>query len=130
MQNIGYTNRNAFKGYGTLTIFLYLYFIKMFIAILMAIILQCNKNLDNNNRFKQIFWFMRKNLFFNHILGFSLEAYFEFYLIGHMNYQTINFSTNGEILGALETVFALFMMLVFLKILSIFIPFISGLLLF
>jgi len=89
MQNIGYTNRNAFKGYGTLTIFLYLYFIKMFIAILMAIILQCNKNLDNNNRFKQIFWFMRKNLFFNHILGFSLEAYFEFYITGVLNLKSL-----------------------------------------
>ena len=52
-----------------------------------------------------------------------MEAYFEFYLIGHMNYQTINFSTNGEILGALETVFALFMILVVLKSLSIFIIF-------
>ncbi len=64
-----------------------------------------------------------KGLYFNQIIRISMEAYFEFYLIGHMNYQTINFSFNGEILGALETVFALFMILVVLKSLSIFIIF-------
>jgi len=52
-----------------------------------------------------------------------MESYFEFYLVGHMNYQSINFSFIGEILGALETVFVLFMILVVLKILSIFIIF-------
>ena len=60
-----------------------------------------------------------KGLYFNQIIRISMEAYFEFYLIGHMNYNTINFLFNGEILGALETVLILFMILVFLKILSI-----------
>ena len=42
MQNIGYTYRNAFQGLNTLTIVIYLYFLKMFIAIVMAIFLLCN----------------------------------------------------------------------------------------
>jgi len=52
-----------------------------------------------------------------------MEAYFEFFLIGHMNYQTARFTLNGEKLGVLETFFVLFMILVVLKSLSILILF-------
>ena len=46
-----------------------------------------------------------KNLFFNHILGLSLEAYMEFYINGLMNLQTADYSTNGEWIGMLLSYF-------------------------
>ena len=67
--------------------------------------------------------FLTKGLFFNQIIRISMEAYFEFYLIGYMNYQTLSFSFIGEKLGAIETGFVLFMILIVLKSLSIFILF-------
>jgi hypothetical protein len=52
-----------------------------------------------------------------------MEAYYEFFLLGYMNYQTAKFSYNGEILAVLETSFVLFMILVVLTSLSIIILF-------
>ena len=50
-----------------------------------------------------------------------MEAYFEFFLFGQMNYKTAKFTYNGEKLGVIESIFVLFMILVVLKILSIYI---------
>ncbi len=52
-----------------------------------------------------------------------MEAYFEFFLIGFMNFQTAKLTTNGEVLGILEAFFALFMILIVLNSLSIYILF-------
>jgi len=34
-----------------------------------------------------------------------MEAYYEFYLVGYMNYKTAEFSYIGEKLGSIESLF-------------------------
>ena len=64
---------------------------------------------------------MRKNLFFNHIFGLSLEAYFEFYIVGTLNMQSLQLNLNGEILGALLAIFCLFLIHVVLTCMSLYV---------
>jgi len=121
MIDIGYTDRNAFSGLKILTLVLLLYLLRVLLSLLTGI---CGACLSwKNKKFNKMHSFLTKGLFFNQIIRISMEAYFEFYLIGYMNYQTLNFSFIGEKLGAIETGFVLFMILIVLKSLSIFILF-------
>ncbi len=84
MIDLGYNNRNAFSGLKTLTFVLLLYFARVFLALIAKFLVSCigckNKNI------KMIYKFLVKGLFFNQIIRISMEAYFEFFLIGYMNY--------------------------------------------
>ena len=64
---------------------------------------------------------MRKDLFFNHIFGLSLEAYFEFYITGILNIESLELNSNGEVLGALIAIFCLFLIHVVLPCISLYI---------
>ena len=64
---------------------------------------------------------MRKDLFFNHIFGLSLEAYFELYITGILNIESLELNSNGEVLGALIGIFCLFLILVILPNISLYI---------
>lgn len=121
MIDIGYDDRNAFSGLKTLTFVLFLFFTRVVLSLAVSFIIVC-MGVDNKVMLK-IHSFLVKGLFFNQIIRIGMEAYYEFFLIGYMNYKTAEFTYNGEVLGVLETIFVLTMILVILPILSIFITF-------
>ena len=51
---------------------------------------------------------MFKGIFFNSIISITMEGLFEFIVYGFLNLYTINFSTNGEVLGFIIAAFCLF----------------------
>ena len=60
-------------------------------------------------------------MYFNYIIRLSLEAYFEFYIGGVLNFHSASKNTNGEVLGILLAFFCLADILVILPILSLYI---------
>ena len=81
MQNIGYSNRNAFQGLGPLTFFIYFYFLRLICAILIKI----SSFIYSNQYLNKFYKFIRRELFFNSVIGLSIEAYMEFYINSTMN---------------------------------------------
>ena len=121
MVDIGYNDRNAFSGLKVLTLVLFLYFSRIFFSLCTGFLVAC---LSWKNKYlNALHSLLVKGLYFNQIIRISMEAYFEFFLVGFMNYQSAKFTLNGEILGVLETIFVLFMILIVLKVLSIYILF-------
>ncbi len=84
MNDIGYNNRNAFSALKTLTFVLFLYFSRVFLSLCTGLFIYCIGL--NNKKLKQLHQFLIKGIFFNQIIRISMEAYFEFFLIGYMNY--------------------------------------------
>ena len=121
MIDLGYDNRNAFSGMKTLTFVLLLYFTRVFLSLCTGFFVACLK--CKNKYLKRVHYFLIERIFFNQIIRISMEAYYEFFLIGYMNYQTAEFTFNGEKLGVIQTIFCLFMILIVLTSLSIFILF-------
>jgi hypothetical protein len=80
---------------------------------------------DKKSKFgKRVLWIyliVSKDIFFNQILGLSLEAYIEFYINSLLNIQTADFSTNGEWLGISLSYFTAIIIHGVLPILSLFI---------
>ena len=84
MIDIGLDKRNAFLGLKTLTIVLFLYFLRVFLSLCTGF---CVAYLRWKHKYlKKVHFLLVKGLYFNQILRISMEAYFEFFLIGHMNY--------------------------------------------
>ena len=119
MKDLGYEDRNAFTGLKTLTFVLFLYFTRVFFSLFIGFIIGC-VGFDNPILLK-MHSFLVKGLFFNQIIRVSMEAYFEFFLIGLMNLQSAEYSLSGEVLGALQTFFVLQMIFITLPFLSIFV---------
>ena len=89
MTDIGYDNRNAFSGLKILSQVLILYFTRVFLSMLTGL---CGAFFSwKYKQFNKLHSFLIKGLYFNQIIRISMEAYFEFYLIGYMNYQTMSF---------------------------------------
>ena len=121
MIDIGYDNRNAFSGLKLITLVLFLFFARIFLSLCTGFFVAYKG--WKNKYLNKAHCYIVKGLYFNQIIRVSMEAYFEFFLIGHMNYQTANLTLSGEILGVLETVFVLFMIFIVLTCLSVFIIF-------
>ena len=84
MIDIGYTDRNTSSGLKILTLVLLLYLLRVFLSLFTGM---CGTCLSwKNKKFNKMHTFLTKGLFFNQIIRISMEAYFEFYLIGYMNY--------------------------------------------
>ena len=121
MVEIGYDDRNAFSGLKLLTLALFLFFTRIFLSLITGFFV-AYKGWKNKYLNKAHFYLV-KGLYFNQIIRISMEAYYEFFLVGYMNYQTLKFNFIGEKLGALETFFVLFMILIVLTSLSVLILF-------
>jgi hypothetical protein len=99
MINVGYDNRNAFSGLKMLSLVLFLYFMRLFLSLCTGFFVVCI-----SWKYKYInkaHYYLAKGIYFNQILRISMEAYFEFYLIGFMNFKNILITYNGEKLGVL-----------------------------
>ena len=84
MIDIGYDNRNAFSGLKILSIVLLLYFLRVFLSLLTGIFVV---SLSWKNKYLiKAHSLLVEGIYFNQIIRISMEAYFEFFLIGHMNY--------------------------------------------
>ena len=57
-----------------------------------------------------------KGLFFNIILSMSMEGFLEFVIYSFLNFYSINFSLNGEVLGVMISSFCIFLAAFFLPI--------------
>ena len=55
---------------------------------------------------KKYYLIVSEEIFFNQILGLSLDVYMELYINSLMNIQTADFSTNGEWMGISISYFA------------------------
>jgi hypothetical protein len=84
MIELGYDNRNAFYGMKTLTIVLFLYFTRVFLSLSTGILVKYIK--FKINYLKRAHCFLVDGIYFNQIIRISMEAYFEFFLIGYMNF--------------------------------------------
>ena len=99
MQNLGYGQRNSFKGLGTLTFVLLFYISRVLLTLIFSILVCLLKNTGAHKYLKRILGFVSKGVFYNSILRISLEAYFELYLISVMNIYTAEYTINGEVLS-------------------------------
>ena len=93
MQNVGYDNRNALIGLGTLAFIIFLFFIKILVGIVFKIL---SYYLNGKYYSKQIHGFITKNLYFNMILALSVEGFLEFIIFGYLNTLTAEFTMSGE----------------------------------
>ena len=84
MIDIGYDNRNAFSGLKILSLVLLLYFLRVFLSLLTGIFVV---SLSWKNKYLiKAHSLLVEGIYFNQIIRISMEAYFEFFLVGHMNY--------------------------------------------
>ena len=60
-------------------------------------------------------------MFFNIILELSLEAYFEFFINGVMNFQTAEWGLNGENIGIMLAFSCLFLVMFILPVLCLYV---------
>jgi hypothetical protein len=65
MQAIGYNERNAFKGLGTLTFVVYLYFTRVFFTLLLAVFIKVLNGKFYGKQLKKLYKFSAKGIFFN-----------------------------------------------------------------
>ena len=78
LKDLGYETVNAFTNLTTLALTILFYYFKVILAGILKLWLKFTKGTYGGKRFYK---FLTKNMFFNEILGVSLEAYMEF-LIG------------------------------------------------
>jgi hypothetical protein len=56
---------------------------------------------------EKLYKWLKKGLFFKILLELAIEAFFELYINGYMNYLTLEYGTLGENLGFIFTIFSL-----------------------
>jgi hypothetical protein len=94
---------------------------RVLLSLIFSIIIRFSKGTVAHKNLNKILKFVSKGVFYNQILRISLEAYFEFYLISVMNIYTAEHSTNGEVLGLVQSYFAFSMIMILLPFLSLYI---------
>ena len=112
-QSISFDKRNAFLGLGTLTVYLLAYFFHLFLAVLLKLIMMISgEKFITKEKFDE---FVR-GLFFEKILTLTFEAYVDILINVFLNIYTLDFSTNGEILGFMILIIGSFLTMNFLPI--------------
>ena len=123
MQNVNYKYRNSYQDLGALTFILFLYLLRVFLSIILKLSILIFRIKKEKSLLIKSYNKMSENVFFNQIIGLSLEAYMEFYINGLLNLQTPDFSTNGEILGMLLASFISFMIHIVIPFLLLYLQF-------
>ena len=110
---ITYNETNAFLGLGSITIFILIYFLNVFIVLILKLYIQITGGKYGGQ------WLLEKTikgLFFNIILSMTMEGFFEFVIYSFLNFYSIDFSLNGEDLGVMISSFCIFSAAIFLPI--------------
>ncbi len=86
-------------------VYIFVYFINVILVLLLKMYL-----FITNGKFggQELLKYLIKGLFFNATLSMTMEAYLEFTIYGFLNLNTINISTNVEILGLIFSSFCIF----------------------
>ena len=113
MQDLAYSDSNAFLGLGSGTVYLLIYYNNVMIVVVLKIYIKITKGKCGG---KKILKIIIKGLFFNNIISMTMEGYFEFVIFGLVNAYTADTRTNGDTFGILIAGFCLFNAIVFLPI--------------
>ena len=81
MKDLGYETTNAFSNLTTIALTIIFYYSKVVVAIILKLWIKLTKRRYGGKRFYK---FLTKSLFFNEILGVSLEAYLEFLIASYL----------------------------------------------
>ncbi len=114
MQTISFSNRNAFLGLGTVSIFLLAYFAQVFLAAIFKIIRMMSGDKCIKDKVNQ---YLIDGLFFNTILTITTECFLEFIIYGFLNIYTLDISTNGEVLGLIFAFICVFLVAFLISVL-------------
>ena len=106
MQTISFSNRNAFLGLGTITVYIIAYFSQVLLATVFKIVRMISGDKCTKNK---VYQYLIKGLFFNTILTITMEGFIEFVVLGLLNIYTIDYSTNGEVLGLIFAFICIFL---------------------
>ena len=96
--DIGYDNRNAFIALTTISLVIYYYLLRFFVSLLLKLILKLNKN--KNKQLLKIYKIISKGIFFSFIFSVMIEGIIEIFIYSYLNYETLNFNSIAEVLGA------------------------------
>jgi hypothetical protein len=84
MIDIGYDNRNAFSGLKMLTFVLLFFSIRVILSLCTGFFIAF---LGFKNRLlNKAHYYIAKGIYFNLIIIISMEAYYEFFIVGFMNF--------------------------------------------
>ena len=111
MQIINYSDRNAFTGLSSVSIFIFIYIINVLLVSILKSYISITKGKFGG---LWLYNYLIKGLFFNAVLLMTMEAYLDFVIFGFLNLYTLDVSMDGEILGSFETFFCLIQAVFFL----------------
>ena len=117
--DIGYDNRNAFIALTTISLVIYYYLLRFFVSLLLKLILKMNKN--KNIQLLKIYKIISKGIFFSFIFSVMIEGIIEIFIYSYLNYETLNFNSIAEVLGAFQSIFCLTLIVFVMPIINIFI---------
>ena len=83
---MGYETVNTFTNLTTLALTILFYYLKLILAGILKLWLKLTKGAYGGKRFYK---FLTKGMFFNEILGVSLEAYLEFLIGSYLGLKAI-----------------------------------------
>ena len=89
MQDIGYESSQSLKNLGSLSIFTFLYFVKLVVLFFMRAMIQLTP-VGQSKNFKKLYDSMVKTAFFSDILAILIDAYFEFLISGYQQHSEIS----------------------------------------
>ena len=82
MQDIGYESNYSIKNLGSLSIFTFLYFVKLGVLAAMYLMIKTTP-IGSSKKFVGYFNSMCKSAFYSEILAILIDAYFEFLISGY-----------------------------------------------
>ena len=94
MEDLGYDSHNSMLNLGSLAIFSFFYFIKLFVYS--AILKPANYF---TGRFANRIYEMKQTLFYRDIIFLVIEAYLEFLIAGYLNLSEPLTTKNGEVVS-------------------------------
>ena len=104
MEDLGYDTHNSFLLLGSLGVFAIWYWVRviLYIFILIPFVLMTKKGLKFAKG-------IRKILFFNYLIGITIEGYFEYLIAGWLNLNMPIYKDDGELLGFGIAIYSLFL---------------------
>lgn len=106
MEDLGYDSHNSVLLLGSLGVFAFIYWSKVFfyIFILIPFVIFSKKGLKFAKR-------MKKELFFTGLISITLEGYFEYIIAAYMNITRPVPKLSGEIIGSAMAWYSAFLCL-------------------
>lgn len=106
MEDLGYDTHNSFLLLGSLGVFAIYYWLRVFLYLFLLVpfVLITRKGVKFAKG-------LRRVLFFNYLIGITIEGYFEYLIAGWLNLDKPIYHADGEILGVGIAIYSLFLCL-------------------